>query len=333
MLKNKKVLFIAPSFFGYELDIVEQFIALGADVDYFDERPFTSSVAKILNRLNFKAFIKSDIEEHFTKICNKADKTKYDYLLVISPETLEKSFIDKIQSTNKSMISILYMWDSFRNKPNAKKIVSCFDRVFSFDPTDRISCIDINFLALFYNNDFKYIERDALSSTQYAVSFIGTIHSDRVKLAKLIMKQFEDRGFNTFGFFYCPSKLLFILKKVFTREFDFISFNEVSFSSMSKLEIKDVFLNSSAVIDIQHPDQTGLTMRSVEMLGLNKKLITTNADIKNYDFFNSHNIAIIDRYSPSIPQEFIDANYLQPNDSVVNQYSIQSWLRSLFNEN
>lgn len=332
MLKNKKVLFIAPSFFGYEHDITEQLFALGADVDYFDERPFTSSVAKILNRLNFKTFIKNDIEKHFTKMSNKADEKKYDYLLVISPETLEKSFIDKIQATNQSMISILYMWDSFRNKSNAKKILSCFDRVFSFDPTDRISGVDIKFLALFFNNDFKYVEKDTLFSAKYAVSFIGTVHSDRVKLAKLIMKQFQDRGFSTFGFFYCPSKLLFILKKVFTSEFDFISFNEVSFSSMSKLDIKDVFTNSNAVIDIQHPDQTGLTMRSIEMLGLNKKLITTNADIENYDFFNSHNIAIIDRYSPNIPEEFIVTNYIKPNDYVVNQYSIQNWLRSLFYE-
>jgi hypothetical protein len=330
MLKNKKVLFIAPSFFGYEHDIAEQFIALGADVDYFDERPFTSSVAKILNRLNFKTFIKNDIEKHFTEMCNKATEKEYDYFFVISPETLEKSFIENIQSTNKNMISILYMWDSFRNKSNANRIVSCFDKVFSFDPTDRVSGVDIKFLALFYSDDFKYVEKDALNLTKYAVSFIGTVHSDRVKLAKLIMKQFKDKGFNTYSFFYCPSKLLFILKKIFTREFDFISFNEVSFSSMSKLEIKDVFINSSAVIDIQHPDQTGLTMRSIEMLGLNKKLITTNTDIKNYDFFNSDNIAVIDRYSPSIPVEFIDTSYIEPNDCVVNQYSIQNWLRSMF---
>ena len=331
MLKDKKVLFIAPSFFGYEHDIIEQFIALGADVDYFDERPFTSSIAKILNRLNFKTFIKSDLEKYFTQIYNSAAEKKYDYLFVISPETLEKNCIDKIQSTNENMISILYMWDSFRNKSNAKKIVSSFDRVFSFDPTDHISGVDINFLALFYNNNFKSIERDNVITTHYAVSFIGTVHSDRVKLAKSIIKQFQDRGFNTFSFFYCPSKLLFILKKLFTREFDFISYSEVSFSSMSKLEIKDVFLNSSAVIDIQHPDQTGLTMRSVEMLGLNKKLITTNVDIKSYDFFNSNNIVVIDRNIPIIPESFTSANYVVPPENLVAKYSLQSWVKKIFN--
>lgn len=331
MLKNKKVLFIAPSFFGYEHDITEQFIALGADVDYFDERPFTSSIAKILNRLNFKTLIKNSIEKHFIQISNKAAEIKYDYLFVISPETLEENVIEKIQSTNKSMISVLYMWDSFKNKPNAIKVVSCFDRVYSFDPTDRVSGVDLRFLPLFYNNDFKGIERE-YSTPQYAVSFVGTVHSDRVRLAKTIMHQFHEKGLKTFSFFYCPSKLLFILKKVFTREFDFISFNEVSFNSMSKTEIRDVFLNSKAVIDIQHPEQTGLTMRSIEMLGLNKKLITTNVDIKNYDFFNGNNIAVINRSNPSVPDDFIGANYVKPNENVVSKYSIQSWLSSIFSE-
>ncbi len=332
ILENKKILFIAPSFFGYEHDIVAQLKAFGAHVDYFDERPFTSSVAKIFNRLNFKLFIKGDIENHFLKIYDMSIKNKYDFLFVISPETLEKKIIDKIKSTNNKMVSILYMWDSFRNKSNAKKVVSCFDRVFSFDPSDKISGIDIRFLALFYNNDFKLLESDKFNSTQYAVSFIGTVHSDRVKLAKKIMEQFQNRGLNTFCFYYCPSKLLFILKKIFTREFDYISFSEVSFNSMSKLEIKDVFINSNAIIDIQHPEQMGLTMRTIEMLGLNRKIITTNSDIQNYDFFNISNIAIVNRVAPIIPDGFIDSSYVQPDENIVNQYSIQSWLRTIFSE-
>lgn len=328
MLKNKKVLFIAPSFFGYEKDIAEELVALGAEVDYFDERPFTSSIAKILNRLDFKFFIKKSIKNHFDKIINKCVGKKYDFIFVISPETLEEDFINKVKSTNESMISILYMWDSFRNKSNAKKLLSCFDKIYSFDSTDRIEGEDINFLPLFYNNDFKYT--DTVVDTEYSVSFIGTVHSDRVKLAKMVIKQFQDKGFDTFSFFYCPSKILFILKKIFTREFDSISYAEVSFETMSKKQIRHVFLKSNAVIDIQHPDQSGLTMRSIEMLGLNKKLITTNVDIENYDFFSSNNIAIIDRTSPVILEDFIMSTYVVPNEQLVYQYSLKCWLKTLF---
>ncbi len=332
MLKDKKVLFIAPSFFGYEKDIAEELSELGAEVDYFDERPFTSSIAKILNRLNFKFFIKNNIERYFNKILKESVKKQYDFIFVISPETLETDFVNKVKATNDNMISILYMWDSFDNKSNAKDMSACFDKVYSFDPMDRIDGVNINFLPLFYNGDFTYNSTDPVIDTQYSVSFIGTVHSDRVKLAKMVIKQFQDKGFDTFSFFYCPSKLLFILKKIFTKEFDFISYAEVSFKSMSKKQIRNVFLKSNAVIDIQHPDQSGLTMRSVEMLGLNKKLITTNTGIKEYDFFDSNNIAIIDRQYPVIHEDFIMSTYIAPKESLVLQYSLESWLKTLFTE-
>lgn len=333
MLKDKKVLFISPSFFGYEKDIAEELVALGAEVDYFDERPFISSIAKILNRLNFKFFIKKNIKKHFDEIIKKSEEKKYDFIFVISPETLDKGFVHKIKSTSDNIISILYMWDSFRNKSNAKKLSSCFDKVYSFDSTDRIDGLDIKFLPLFYNKDFTYKDSDTVVNTQYSVSFIGTVHSDRVKLAKKVITQFQDKGFDTFSFFYCPSKLLFILKKVFTKEFDFISYADVSFKSMSKKQIRDIFLKSNAVIDIHHPEQSGLTMRSVEMLGLNKKLITTNVDIESYDFFSRHNITIIDRHSPIIPEDFIMSAYIDPDELLVSKYSLNSWLKVLFKDN
>ncbi|MGE6189334.1 hypothetical protein ACLHZ7_21910, partial [Aeromonas salmonicida] len=59
---GKKILFICPRFFGYEREIERELINLGAKVDYYNERPFESSVAKILNRINFKAVIKKSID-------------------------------------------------------------------------------------------------------------------------------------------------------------------------------------------------------------------------------------------------------------------------------
>ena len=62
---------------------------------------------------------------------------------------------------------------------------------------------------------------------------------------------------------------------------------------------------SKTVVDIQHPKQSGLTMRTIEMLGANKKMITTNADIQNYDFYHPNNICIVDRNNVVVPPEFI----------------------------
>lgn len=331
MLKDKRVLFIAPSFFGYENDIKKELEQLGAEVDYFDERPFNSSVAKILNRLNFKFFLKKEITNHYSNILKVCKQKKYDYLFVISPETMDKNFLTDVKATSAEMISILYMWDSFKNKSNARRLLSSFDRVYSFDQSDRLTSklLPINFLPLFYTRDFK--AEDSLSKENtFTISFIGTVHSDRAPLVKKIIHQYKLLGQPTFCFFYCPSRLLFILKKILTSEYNFISYAEVSFEPMSKEKIRQIFTETGAVIDIQHPDQIGLTMRSIEMFGLNKKLVTTNVFISEYDFYDDSNILIIDRDNPVIPERFINSSYNLPNDSVYEKYSIESWLKEIF---
>ena len=61
---------------------------------------------------------------------------------------------------------------------------------------------------------------------------------------------------------------------------------------MSQEEIISLISKSKAILDINHPSQVGLTMRTFETLGANKKLITTNENIKIYDFFDKENIDV-----------------------------------------
>lgn len=327
MLEKKRVLFIAPSFFGYEHDIRKELNNLGAEVDYFDERPFTSSFLKILNRLNFKVMLKKRIERYYDEILSMCKDRCYDYLFVISPETLSVKFLNDVAATNPKMKRILYMWDSFENKPNARFVMSEFNSVFSFDPDACSDTSNIEFLPLFYSEKFAVSGIGELVKNDYAVCFIGTVHSDRVKLVKELTSQFSKQGFETFEFYYCPSKMLFLLKKVFTSEMKYLTFKEVSFKPMTKEQMIDVLKKSSAVIDIQHPGQVGLTMRTFELLGLGKKIITTNSDIVNYDFYDSSNVEVVCRDKPLIRNAFMESEYKHVS---TDKYSLESWLKTIF---
>ena len=64
-------------------------------------------------------------------------------------------------------------------------------------------------------------------------------------------------------------------------------------------------------------------MRTIEMVGLRKKLITTNAEIVNYDFYDSSNICIINRNSPVLDQNFISVPYKELPDSIYQKYSLR----------
>jgi hypothetical protein len=90
--------------------------------------------------------------------------------------------------------------------------------------------------------------------------------------------------------------------------------------------------NSRAIVDVEHPKQKGLTMRTFETLGKEKKLITTNGNIRAYDFYNDANISIIDRANPAINKEFIYLPFRPLPEILYYKYSIDGWLEDIFSD-
>ena len=90
------------------------------------------------------------------------------------------------------------------------------------------------------------------------------------------------------------------------------------------------YINEKCVIDIESPTQNGLTMRTIEMIGLKKKLITTNKDIVNYDFYNPNNILVCDRDNFKIDKSFIETPYEELAKEIYEKYSLKGWLLQIF---
>ncbi|MFM5068834.1 hypothetical protein ACEUBL_07080 [Aeromonas veronii] len=330
-LAGKKVLFICPHFFGYEREIELELINLGAKVDYFNERPLTSSIAKILNRLDFKFFLNKKINNYFDDILIKAKNENYDFLLVVNPETMPVDFLKKLNVACPEMHSVLYLWDSIKNKKNSFLLVDEFKRVVTFDRKDADVNPRIEFLPLFYTRSYEYKIKEE-NNMSYNAAFIGTAHSDRYLFVKKVLAQMPCSKDN-YSFFYCPSKLLFILKKVFTKELAGISWRNISFKSMATKDIISILHDTDFVIDVEHPNQQGLTMRTIEMLGLQKKLITTNKNIIDYDFYHPNNICVVDRQNPKINTVFLYSDYCTIDQGIRESYALNSWLKKLLFKN
>ncbi len=327
-LAGKKILFICPRFFGYEYEIKSGLIKLGAQVDYYDERPFNSSIAKILNRLNFKTVIKKSIADYYSDILQNAVTADYDYLLVVAPETITANFINGLKLNNTKIKTVLYLWDSIKNKKNAFDLIECFDKVVTFDKADALMDSRISFLPLFYID--AYAKNSNKSKDYlYQFAFIGTAHSGRYKLVTTIADSLGMKKISNYLFYYSPSRLLFLLKKLFTNELNGISLKDISFKSMTSEEVISVLAYAKVVIDIEHPNQNGLTMRTIEMVGMQKKLITTNRNVMDYDFYNPNNILVVDRENPHIDISFIHSEYHHIDDAVRERYSLSSWLINL----
>lgn len=325
-LKGKKVLYISPRFFGYENKIKEELEKLYAIVDFFDDRPANDFITKVFIRLKFKSLISKKIDIYYENIYSFIAKKKYDFVFVISPETLDYKKLTKIKENQKKAQFILYMWDSFENK-NSFNTIELFDNVFSFDIRD-VENYNLNFLPLFYCNDYK--KQCKSINYKYELSFIATAHSDRYKIATKIKKILLKKNLKIYYFFYLPSILIYLVRKIFIKKYYYGNLSEFSFTSIPQKEIIDIFKSSKVILDINHPKQYGLTMRTIECIGSQKKLITTNKNIMSYDFYNSNNILVIDRNNINIDLTFFKKGYEELPDSVYRKYSLNSWLKNIF---
>lgn len=84
---------------------------------------------------------------------------------------------------------------------------------------------------------------------------------------------------------------------------------------------------SKAILEIVPENVVGLTIRTMEALFFNKKLITNNKDIKNYDFYNPNNIFIIGEDSEDKIKQFINSPFELIDRKIVEYYDFENWIK------
>jgi len=326
-LSNKKILFFAPTFFGYEQEILLKMQQLGASVDYYDERPKNNFITKAAIRID-RRLLKNKIMSYYHKIFERTAEKKYDYIFVVNIEAMLPELLGVLRKQQSAAKFVLYMWDSIQNKKQTIESLPFFERVYSFDPNDAKNIPDVIFRPLFYID--RYAEnRTSSGSVRVDLSFIGTVHSDRYSLIEELKSQMKRLGLTSYFFMYFPSRILFLYKKLKEIKFGKARLSEFNFKPLSQADTLQHIMSSNVILDIQHPAQIGLTMRTIEVLGADKKLITTNADVLNYEFYDPQNILLIDRHNPVLNRLFFETGYNPVNANVKYKYSIEGWIKEL----
>lgn len=320
-LVNKKILYIAPKFFGYEKNIADEFIKAGADVDFLPDRLFDTPLMTAVTKVKREWLIPS-INKAYRKKLNEFSKTHYDIIFVINGQTLSEEILSELKQQYKQATFILYIWDSIENRASIIKNLGFFDYHFSFDKNDATK-FSMNFRPLFFSNGFKKSNSNALK--KYDISFIGTAHSDRYHIVKSITDNLPSST-KKYWYLFLQAPWVFYYYKITNPYYRKASSDEFKYSSITKEAVQDVFFSSSSILDIEHPNQTGLTIRTLETLGSKKKLITTNKNIRDCDFYLEDNIFIIDRKNPVVSTDFMNSPYTTVCETTYEKYSIQGWL-------
>ncbi len=325
-LKGKNIVLFAPKSFGYEFEIKNAIISKGANVFLHDERPSNNTFIKAAIRIKKKLIIPYS-EKYFFSILNKYKGKTIDYFLVIRGEAFTKNVLNYIKKEFPKAELILYLWDSLQNN-NVSDIINYYDKVFTFDKIDAKKNKELFFRPLFFIPDYGKIPQN--DSYLFDVLFIGTVHSDRFKFVKTLESFFLKNNFNTFFYFFFQSKFLYFRKKIYDSSFKKVKIKDFYFCPLAKKETIEKVSQTRIIIDIQHPNQNGLTMRTIESIGARRKLITTNKNIKEYDFYNEQNIYIVERNDTEIEKSFFLNEYINIDEKIYENYSISKWVDDLF---
>lgn len=327
-ISGKRILFFGLETFGYEKKILGKMQKAGAAVEYYNERAVTSKFGKTIIKFA-PVLLNKKVESYYQSIIEKHSGQEFDIIFIMKCDVPMQKTLKALKDAFPNAEMRLHVWDSLSNIIGIENKLPYFDRVTSFDRIDCLNHPEFGFRPLFFADDFADDFADNIKnsdSKKYDISFCGTIHTDRYPILESIHEQCKKENLSFYGYYYLQSKLAYYYLKLKDKRYRKAPQSAFYFESIGSTEVNKIFQESNAVVDIQHPNQAGLTMRTIETFGAKKKLITTNKDIVNYDFYSPENICVIDRDHPVVPKEFLMTPYADVPADIYKKYSLTQWV-------
>jgi len=329
--EGKTVIFGVPHHFGFS-DVLRQGMEdLGmrcVDVSIMDVKIGYKDVFQRLEKVYHKNFLGK--REYKTRIYHRNLRERVanalsavdglaDYAFIIRPDGYPLEFIEAIRKKTKLLVA--YQWDGMARFPESYGYVSLFDRFFVFDGQDlHLSgvlpltnfCPDPAYLA-------RCADKKAPSSD---VFYAG--HFNRFNLDPLdqIVRSCESLGHRVLYHLFAGGQ----------------HFTDNDPYNPHRLEVTDRRLmygdylgyvhKTKVLIDLLHPIHEGLSFRAMEATCLDKKLITNNKRIREYDFYRPANVFVWNGDRDDLAA-FLQAEREPLPDSIKKKYGFRNWLQNL----
>lgn len=319
-LDGTRVLLVAPRFFGYEREIRSELERRGAVVDWLPDRPFDTPLMSALTRYK-PEWVLPHADRLYERLLSDMGATHYDTILVINGQTLSHRMLSGLRTSFPAARVVLYMWDSIDNRRGVIRNLPLFDTTFSFDPLSAGN-YGMRLRPLFFSKGFERLPSDDFD---YHLSFVGTMHTDRYAVVSQMRRRLPPE-LRSYWYLYLQAPWVYNAYRIGNQAMRHACRDEFQFKPLDKVALQSVFSRSLAILDIEHPKQRGLTMRTFETMGSHKKLITTNSQVRDYDFFNENNICIVDRAEPRVPSAFLASPFTPILPALYHRYSIEGWV-------
>ena len=241
----------------------------------------------------------------------KKNLSQYDTIIVFY-SLLNINIIDYIHKKNPSARIILYFWDSVTSTtfivPENKRQIC---ELWSYDKSN---CKTYN---LKYNYQFYLPSILSSYENKYDVSIVIK-DKGRYKQVKEMYDKFNKMGLKFFAR---------VVRDKTSKEQD----EKIYGKGMEYSELLQIINESKCIVELVKEGQEGLTLRSMESIFYQKKLITNNLKIKEEPFYSENNIMIWNNQDQNQIREFLESDYEKIDEKIVMQYSFMGWLKN-FNE-
>jgi hypothetical protein len=321
---NKKIILAIPSDVKLYQCFTDNLHKLGFEVyllktiEKYKYKNLFERVKNIIWKIAFgnKQYKKTLVLNHQSELTLKQLETfpKTYYSLTIRVDLFNETVIKKIKEL--SFNNYAYQWDGLSRFKEAIPLISLFDKFYVFDKND------LNQKDLTYpNTNFYFDCYDALfenKAVEYDVFYIGA-YDKRIEKLIPICEVLSSKG-------YILKIILCCSPKKELKKYPYITFIKERLSYHENLQM---VAKCKCIIDLKHETlHSGLSLRTFDALGHNKKLITTNSIVKNYDFYNDKNIFILnEKCDYNEIDTFLNSNYTAIDPMIKYKYSFTNWLK------
>lgn len=151
----------------------------------------------------------------------------------------------------------------------------------------------------------------------YDVFFVGADKGRGESLLKL-QKQMERLGLRT-KFIIAPDGRFSKNKKYYSKP-------------ISYTEVIDYVTKSKSILNITLPNQLGATMRDYESIFNETKLITTNRNVKNFDFYIKDNVFILGERDLSELPKFLTTPFVPIAREILTKHTLDTQMEEILSE-
>ena len=318
-----KICVISFDFWGYDAHIVEALKEKGIEANHIKIGAVSyENFGERLTNLFSKVFLGKNLKYQKRQkfVIEQLDKLGHqDQILVLNADTFDHSTLEYMKKSTNRFITFLY--DNLDRFPVQDKL-HFFDKIYSFDDKD---IEKHGFERLTNYNYLPFLSQEKQNPSEDAL-YITSYDKKRIKQLDILSQKFEELRLKFDLYVIGKKSWKNQLMKPFSK-------NKIVFTRkrINHENLPEFYKRTKVILDLMRENQYGLSFRVFEAMALEKKIITDNKKIKNYDFYNPNNILVLNKDFSNITKEFFETPYQSLPEEIYKKYTLEKWVERVFN--